>query len=85
MTVNTLCSSYLPGHVSTTDLLKPWIVRNDADHALLDDGISPQSKALDWLSTDSIAIAESESSPRVILQPYVLAVLYYATNVDDWR
>jgi hypothetical protein len=69
--------------ISLLELLKPSIVRNDADLALLNDGISPQWRALDWLSTDSIALSENQS-PTIILNRYVLAVLYYATSCDDW-
>ena len=69
--------------MSLVELLKPLIVRNDADLALLNDGISPQWRALDWLSTDSIALSENQS-PTIILNRYVLAVLYYATSGDDW-
>jgi hypothetical protein len=46
---------------------------------------SPQFLALDWLANDDPALLDLDSTPPVILvERYALAVLYYATNGEDW-
>lgn len=59
--------------------LEPWIKRTNQDEDIFQDSSSPQSRALDWLSADYIALSEDRSTTTV-LERYVLAVLYYATD-----
>jgi hypothetical protein len=64
--------------------LETWIIRSDNDRRLFQDLSSPQSHALEWLSTDDVAHAKGRSS-AIVLERYVLAVLYFATDGPNWK
>jgi len=59
------------------------------DMSLLDVPESPQSRAIDWLSTgggtDIITGPTKLSVEWQVQQRYVLAVLYYSTNGEQWK
>ena len=58
------------------------IVQEISNLNLLTDMTSPQGKALDWLiNKDAAFLCPDE--PKLI-QRYVLAVLYYSTNGENW-
>lgn len=64
--------------------LEPWIVRTDQDRLPLQDSSSPQSRALDWLSTDDIALSANRTSSTA-LERYAVAVLFFATKGPNWK
>lgn len=64
-------------------LLEPWIIRTDADALPFQDAASPQSLALEWLSTDPISLAANRLSSDV-LERYILAVLFYSMDGLRW-
>jgi hypothetical protein len=46
---------------------------------------SPQFRALRWLANEDTALLDLDSSPTVILvERYVLAMLYFATSGEGW-
>jgi len=49
----------------------------------LRDPSSPQSRALEWLNANPQKVSELKFRP--VLQKYVLLVLYYSTNGENWR
>ncbi len=63
--------------------LEDWIIPTEEDLMPFADPTSPQWLALEWLSTDTISSSENISA-EVILERYVLAVLYYSTNGPSW-
>jgi hypothetical protein len=66
--------------------LEPAIIRTETDYLTFDEPTSPQSLALEWLLLDQTSIAAyMESSFAIVLQRYVLAVLYYSTNGPEWK
>ena len=53
-----------------------------ADPFLLQDSLSPQGRATDWiLNGDDLVVCPT--APKII-QRWALAVMYYATNGDEW-
>ncbi len=64
--------------------LEPSIIRTEADRIPFEDPVSPQSLALEWLSTDSFSLSENRATVE-ILERYVLVVLYFSTNGPNWR
>jgi hypothetical protein len=44
-----------------------------------------QKRALEWLEVDSGVLSSPEKPPHVLLERYVLAVLYYATTTNGAR
>ncbi len=66
--------------------LEPFIVRTDADKAILEDPNSPQSQALAWLSTVSVSVVDNIST-NFALEQYASAVLYFSTNANgaNWN
>lgn len=63
--------------------LEPYIVRTESDLLPFQDPTSPQSLALEWLSTDPISLAENHAT-KDVLERYVLAVLYYSMDGPNW-
>ncbi len=63
--------------------LEPLIIRTEADLILLEDPSSPQSFALQWLSTDPISLVDNVAT-NIILERYALAVLYFSTDGPNW-
>jgi hypothetical protein len=56
-----------------------------ADADSLQNILSPQFRALRWLANEDTAVLDLDSAPTVILvERYVLAVLYFATNGERW-
>jgi hypothetical protein len=56
------------------------------DAEALQDDSSPQFRALRWLATEDTALLDLDSTSTVILvERYVLAVLYFATNGEGWE
>jgi hypothetical protein len=53
----------------------------------LQDESSPQFQALHWLANEDTVVLDLDSSPSVVLvvERYVLAVLYFATNGEGWE
>ncbi len=64
--------------------LESYIIRTEEDLILFEDPSSPQSLALQWLSTDSSSISDDRSTV-FILERYVLALLYFSTDGANWR
>lgn len=77
-------STLVPRTSTLLQELESWIVRTDHDPLAFQDPSSPQSPALDWLATDTVALSEDRATTTTILQRYVLAVLYYATDGPHW-
>jgi hypothetical protein len=63
--------------------LKPWIAPTEDDLLPFDNTVSPQSLALTWLKDDPIAMSKDRDT-SVVLQRYILAVLYYSTFGRGW-
>jgi Leucine-rich repeat (LRR) protein len=56
---------------------------SDEDLELFSEPLSPQSQALAWMKNDTIIMSPSRST-QDLLQRYVLAVLFYATDGSNW-
>ena len=67
--------------ITLTDL--DFIVKKITDESLLSNPNTPQRKALEWIKDDMINY-KLEVAARVA-QRYVLAILYYSTNGDEWK
>jgi hypothetical protein len=67
-------------------LLGEILLQNEvSDAEALQDDSSPQFQALRWLANDDTAVLDLESTPTVIIvEQYVLAVLYFATRGEGW-
>ncbi len=65
-------------------LLGEILLQNEISGAeALRDGSSPQFQALRWLANEDTAVLDLDSIPTVILvERYVLAVLYFATSAE---
>jgi hypothetical protein len=63
--------------------LRPWIAPTEDDLLPFDNTASPHSLALTWLKDDPIAMSKDRDT-SVVLQRYVLAVLYYSTFGSGW-
>jgi hypothetical protein len=63
--------------------LKPWIAPTEDDLLPFNNTASPQSLALMWLKDDPIAMSKDRDT-SVVLQRYILAVVYYSTFGDGW-
>ncbi len=64
--------------------LEHSIIRTETDRILFENATSPQSLALEWLSTDPFSLAKNCTTVE-ILERYVLVVLYYSTNGLNWK
>jgi hypothetical protein len=75
-----------PTACTSMDCLAEILLQNEVtDAEALQDNFSPQSLSLSWLANDELALLDLDSKPPVILvERYVLAVLYFATNGRDW-
>jgi hypothetical protein len=62
------------------------LLQNEVSGAeALQDDSSPQFRALRWLANEDTAVLDLDSSPTVILvERYVLAMLYFATRGEGW-
>jgi hypothetical protein len=62
------------------------LLQNEVSAAeALQDESSPQFQALRWLATEDTAVLDLEStSPVILVERYVIAVLYFATNGEGW-
>jgi hypothetical protein len=57
-----------------------------SDAEALQDDSSPQFRALLWLANNDNMVLDLDSAPTVILvERYVLALLYFATNGEGWK
>jgi hypothetical protein len=57
-----------------------------SDAEALQDESSPQFQALRWLANNDTAVLDLDSTPPVILvERYVLAMLYFATSGEGWE
>ncbi len=65
------------------ETLQAILIRTPEDLIPLEDTNSSRSLALEWLSTDVISLAPNVSTDNV-LERYVLAVLYFSTDGDNW-
>ena len=64
--------------------LKSFIAPTVDDLLVFLDPESPQSQALAWLREDPITLTPGRSS-EIVLERYVLAVLYYTTAGPKWK
>jgi hypothetical protein len=56
-----------------------------SDAGALRDDSSPQFRALHWLADDDPAVLDLYSTPiRILVERYVLVVLYFATLGENW-
>eukprot|EP00573_Skeletonema_grethae_P005198 CAMPEP_0201698642 /NCGR_PEP_ID=MMETSP0578-20130828/20127_1 /ASSEMBLY_ACC=CAM_ASM_000663 /TAXON_ID=267565 /ORGANISM="Skeletonema grethea, Strain CCMP 1804" /LENGTH=291 /DNA_ID=CAMNT_0048185227 /DNA_START=112 /DNA_END=984 /DNA_ORIENTATION=- len=71
------------------------LLANVSERDELEDDTSPQGKALDWISSEAGGLESGEGNDiQYVMMPggdddqiivrYILAVLYYSTNGDDW-
>jgi Leucine-rich repeat (LRR) protein len=72
-----------PQFDSLVQELKPWIAPTEDDLLPFNDTASPQSLALTWLEEDQITMSKGRAV-SVVLQRYVLAVLFYSTLGSGW-
>jgi Leucine Rich repeat len=63
--------------------LKPWIAPTEDDLLHFNNTASPQSLALTWQKDDPKVMSKDRDT-SVVLQRYVLAVLYYSTLGSGW-
>jgi hypothetical protein len=55
------------------------------DAEALQDDSSPQFQALGWLANDDTAVLDLDStSPVILVEQYLLALLYFATSGEGW-
>ena len=66
------------------DELRAWIVPTEQDLVYFSDPTSAQSQALEWLRSDPITMSTNRTA-EMVLQRYILAVLYFATSGPSWR
>jgi hypothetical protein len=76
-----------PTACTTLDCLAEILLQNEVSGAeALEDDSSPQFRALRWLANEDTAVLDLDSTSTVFLiQRYVLAVLYFATNGEGWE
>jgi hypothetical protein len=76
-----------PTKCTRLDCLAEILLQNEVlDAEALQEDSSPQFQALRWLANEDTAVLDLDSTPTVILvQRYVLAVLYFATSGEAWR
>jgi len=65
------------------DELREWIVPTEVDLIPFSDPSSAQSRALEWLRSDPITMS-SDRSTQIVLERYILAVLYFSTSGPNW-
>jgi hypothetical protein len=75
-----------PTTCTRLDCLAEILLQNEvSDAAALQDDSSPQFRALRWLANEDTAVLDLDSTPAVILvERYVLAMLYFATRGEGW-
>jgi hypothetical protein len=66
--------------------LSVLLAEADLDKRALSSLETPQSQALNWLAVSDPAMLDFEkTSPRTILERYIIATLYYSTNGPTWK
>jgi hypothetical protein len=65
------------------DELRSWIAPSREDLLRFLDPTSPQSQALAWLYDDPITSSPGRPT-RIVVERYVLAVLYFSTSGSSW-
>jgi hypothetical protein len=75
-----------PTACTSMDCLAEILLQNEgADAEALQDDSSPQFQALRWLANDDTAVLDLDSTSRAILvERFVLAMLYFATRGEGW-
>jgi hypothetical protein len=75
-----------PKACTRLDCLAEILLQNEVSGAeALQDDSSPQFRALRWLTNEDTAVLDLDSTPTMILvERYVLAVLYFATSGESW-
>jgi hypothetical protein len=75
-----------PTACTRLDSLAELLLQSDvSDVEALQDVSSPQFRALRWLANEDTAVLDLDSTPAVILvERYVLAMLYFATRGEGW-
>jgi hypothetical protein len=75
-----------PTACTSMDCLTEILLQNEvADAEALQDESSPQFLALRWLATEDTAVLDLDStSPVILVDRYILALLYFATSAAGW-
>ena len=77
-------SSSMPSFTRATKIMNLLLSADVLSEGALDNEDSPQGKAFLWVTTSPLQLQPGDNDAQII-QQYILAVFYYATNGAGWK